>query len=184
MTMAMAGLAASVSMALMAQPAAEYDVLIRGGQVLDGTGGPATRADVAVRGGRIVAVGLLTQAKARTVVDAAGHYVAPGFIDVHSHAAEGLSRDLNHARPVLAQGITTVVLNPDGGGNVDIAAQRALYERNGIGPHAAIFVPHVSIRREELGMADRPLTAAELDRMLSLRRAGMKAGAVGPSSGT
>jgi N-acyl-D-amino-acid deacylase len=183
MTAAMAGVAALVSMALVGQPSAEYDVLIRGGQVLDGTGGPATRADVAVRGGRIVAVGALAQAKARTIVDAAGQYVAPGFIDVHSHAAEGLSRDLNHGRPVLAQGITTVVLNPDGGGQVDIAAQRATYEKNGIGPNAAIFVPHGSIRREVLGMADRAPTATELDRMLALTRAGMKAGAIGLSSG-
>ena len=85
--------------------------------------------------------GTLEQARAPTVVDATGRYVAPGFIDVHSHAGEGLSETLNHGQPVLAQGITTVVVNPDGGGPVDIAAQRATYEKNGIGPNAAIFVP-------------------------------------------
>lgn len=183
LTATMAGMSVLVSLALVAQPAAEFDVLIRGGQVLDGTGKPAIRADVGVRGGRIVAVGTLDQAKARTVVDATGQYVAPGFIDVHSHAGEGLSETLNHGQPVLAQGITTVVVNPDGGGPVDIAAQRATYEKNGIGPNAAIFVPHGSIRREVLGMADRAPTAAELERMLALTRAGMKAGAIGLSSG-
>ena len=179
----MASLSAVFSLALMAQPGTEYDVLIRGGLVLDGTGSPALQADVGVRGSRVVAVGALAQARARTVVDATGQYVAPGFIDVHSHAGEGLSGDLNHGRPVLAQGITTVVVNPDGGGPIDTAAQRATYEKNGIGLNAAIFVPHGSIRREVLGMADRAPTAAELDRMLALTRAGMKAGAIGLSSG-
>ena len=178
-----AGVLAVLSGALMAQPDAEYDVLIRGGEVLDGTGSAALAADVGIRDGRIVAVGSLAQAKARTIVDAKGKYVTPGFIDVHSHAGEGLSEDLNHGRPVLAQGITTVAVNPDGGGPVDIAAQRATYENRGIGPNAAIFVPHGSIRRQVLGMADRTPNTGELNQMLALTRAGMKAGAIGLSSG-
>ena len=168
---------------LTAQTGDQYDVLIRGGRVIDGTGSPAIAADVAVRGGRIAAVGSLGAAKAPTVVDASGKYVTPGFIDVHSHSGEGLSGALNHGQPVLAQGITTVVVNPDDGGPVDIAAQRANYEKSGIGPNAAIFVPHGSIRREVLGMADRAPNAAELARMIGLARAGMKAGAIGLSSG-
>jgi len=168
---------------LVAQPGVQYDVLIRDGQVFDGTGTPPVTTSIAVRDGRIVAVGALPNARATTVIDATGRYVTPGFVDVHSHAGEGLSGALNHAQPVLAQGITTVVVNPDGGGPVDIAGQRATYEKRGIGPNAALFVPHGSIRREVLGMADRAPTAAELDRMLALTRAGMKAGAVGLSSG-
>ena len=182
-TVTIAGVSALVSLALSAQPAADYDLLIRNGLVLDGTGSPAIQTDIGVRGGRIARMGALGQAGARTIVDARGHYVAPGFIDVHSHAGEGLAGELNHGQPVLAQGITTVVVNPDGGGPVDIAAQRATYEKNGIGPNVAIFVPHGSIRREVLGMADRAPTAAELERMLALTRAGMKAGAIGLSSG-
>jgi N-acyl-D-aspartate/D-glutamate deacylase len=169
--------------ALVAQPQPVYDVVIRGGEVFDGTGSAGRIADVAVRGGRIAAVGSLGNARATTVVDATGQYVTPGFIDVHSHSGEGLLGTLNHGQPVLAQGITTVVVNPDGGGPVDIAAQRGGYEQRGIGPNAAIFVPHGSIRREVLGMADRAPDASELDRMLALARAGMKAGAVGLSSG-
>jgi N-acyl-D-aspartate/D-glutamate deacylase len=161
----------------------EYDVVIRGGQVIDGTGAPPVAADVAVRRGRIAVVGSLASARATTVIDAKGRYVTPGFIDVHSHAGEGLSGALNHGQPVLAQGITTVAVNPDGGGPVDIAAQRSGYEKRGIGPNAALFVPHGSIRREVLGMADRAPSAAELTRMLALTRAGMKAGAIGLSSG-
>ena len=177
------GLALAGSGRIGAQPQPAFDVLIRGGQVIDGTGAAPRAADVGVRGGRIAAVGSLGDARAATVVDAAGQYVTPGFIDVHSHAGEGLSEELNHGQPVLAQGITTVMVNPDGGGPVDTAAQRATYEKRGIGLNAAIFVPHGSIRRQVLGMADRAPTADELKTMLALTRAGMKAGGIGLSSG-
>jgi N-acyl-D-aspartate/D-glutamate deacylase len=166
-----------------AQPDAPYDVLIRGGQVIDGSGRDPYTADVAIRGQHIAAIGDLSTATAGTVIQAGGHYVTPGFIDVHSHAGEGLGTDLNHGQPVLAQGITTVVTNPDGGGPVDIEAQRATYERRGIGPNAALFIGHGSVREAVLGMADRAPIPAELARMVALTRAGMKAGAIGLSSG-
>ena len=87
-----------------------YDILITGGRVLDGTGAPAVAADVAIAGGRIAAIGPLGDAIADRRVDAAGKLVTPGFIDVHSHAAEGLVREgLEAGRPLLAQGITTIV---------------------------------------------------------------------------
>jgi N-acyl-D-amino-acid deacylase len=176
-------LLATATLGLTAQPEAPYDVVIRGGQIIDGTGAAAIAGDVAIRGQRIVAVGNVGDVSARTVVDARGRYVTPGFIDVHLHAGEGLAGDLAHGQPVLAQGITTVVVNPHGGGPVDVAAPRATYEKNGIGPNAAIFVGHGSIRREVLGMADRAPTAAELNRMLALTRTAMEAGAIGLSSG-
>jgi N-acyl-D-aspartate/D-glutamate deacylase len=161
-----------------------YDVLIRGGRVLDGSGNPWVRADVAIRDDRIAAVGDLSAATARTVVDAAGHYVAPGFIDVHSHAGEGLADDtLSAAEPLLAQGITTVFINPDGGGSVDLAEQRTALLEHGLGVNAAPLVPHGSIRREVMGMADRAPTSDELDRMRQLVRQGMDAGGFGLSSG-
>lgn len=176
--------------ALQAKPAAQtgtreapYDLLIRNGRVLDGSGNPWQAADIAVEGGRIVAMGRLGAARASRTIDATGLTVTPGFIDVHSHAAQGLSGALNEGRPLLAQGLTTVVLNPDGGGPVDIRAQRALLERRGIGLNVAMYVPHGSIRRQVLGMAARAPDAAELDRMLALARAGMEAGAIGLSSG-
>ncbi len=179
-------LVAGVVAATMPGPAAQqrFDVLIRGGQVLDGSGGPARRADVGITGDRIAAVGDLAAASAATVVDAAGTFVTPGFIDVHSHAGPGLATaDLKHGRPVLAQGITTVLVNPDGGGPVDLAAQRAGYARAGIGLNVGLFVPHGSVRREVLAMSDRDPTPAELARMVGLVRDGMKAGAFGLSSG-
>jgi N-acyl-D-amino-acid deacylase len=161
-----------------------FDVLLRGGQVLDGSGAPARRADVGVTADRIAAIGDLSAAAATTVLDVSGRFVTPGFIDVHSHAGPGLATaDLKHGQPVLAQGITTVLVNPDGGGPVDLAAQRAGYERNGIGLNVGLMVPHGSVRREVLGMSDRDPTPAELTRMVGLARDGMRAGAFGLSSG-
>lgn len=167
-----------------AQQTAPYDILIVNGRVLDGTGNPWYRADIAVSGDRIVAVGDLSGATATRVIDANGLYVAPGFIDVHTHAGRGLATpELSHAEPLLAQGITTALLNPDGGGPVDLDRQRDDLLRDGLGVNAALLVPHGSIRRTVLGMDDRAPTPEELARMKDFVRAGMEAGAFGMSSG-
>ena len=164
--------------------AQEFDVLLRGARVLDGTGNPWYYADVAITGDRISAVGDLAQARARRVVDASGLYLAPGFIDVHSHAGGGLdSPELSGARPLLAQGITTVAVNPDGGGPVDLVRQREALVRDGLGVNVMQLVPHGSIRSQVIGAGDRAATAAELEQMRQLVRAGMEAGAFGLSSG-
>jgi N-acyl-D-aspartate/D-glutamate deacylase len=171
-----------IAVPLSSQPA-RYDVLIRNGRVLDGSGNPWRAADIGIRGGRIVDMGRLTTSSAARVIDAHGLTVAPGFIDVHSHAAEGLAGALKDARQLIAQGITTVALNPDGGGPVDLRTQRAGYEQRGIGVNVALYVPHGSIRREVLGMADRDPSPGELERMATLARRGMEAGGIGLSSG-
>ena len=176
-----------VVLALAAMPARAqetYDVVIRNGRVLDGTGNPWYRADIAISGGRIAAIGDLSNVRARKVVDATGLYVAPGFIDTHSHAGPGLATpELSAAQPLLAQGITTVVVNPDGGGPVDLVEQRKALLKHGLGVNVALMVPHGSVRRAVLGMQDRAPDAAELERMRALVRAGMEAGAFGLSSG-
>ena len=162
-----------------------YDIVLRGGQVVDGTGAPARQADVAIRDGRIAAVGDLSGAVAEQNLDATGLYVAPGFIDSHSHAGPGLATEaLSHGEPLLAQGITTVLINPDGGGAVDLAEQRLELEAHGLGVNAAQLTAHGSVRRQVLGMDDRAPSAAELDEMRRLVREGMEAGAWGMSSGT
>ena len=170
-----------------AQPApaaAAYDVLLRGGRVLDGSGNAWVRADVAIRGDRVVAVGDLRDATAATVLDVAGRYVAPGFVDTHSHAGPALETErLSGARQLLAQGITTVFVNPDGGGRVDLAAQRAALERARVGVNVALMVPHGGVRAAVLGQADRAPTAEELARMEALVQRGMDEGAFAMSSG-
>ena len=161
-----------------------FDILIRNGRILDGTGNPWYRADIGIRGDRIAAMGALGNAAAKTVIDAADKYVTPGFIDVHSHAGGGLATDeLKHGQPLLAQGLTTVFVNPDGGGPVDLAAQRATYEKQRIGTNVAQFVPHGSIRRAVMDMSDRDPNAGEVAKMVELSRQGMIDGAVGLSSG-
>lgn len=162
-------------------------VLFRGGQILDGTGNPWYRGDVLVVGDRIARVGVIPAAEipadAREV-DAAGLTVMPGFIDPHSHAGPGLAMpELRAGEPLIRQGITTVMVNPDGGGAVDLAEQRRRFEEGGIGVHVALMIGHGSVRREVLGMEDRPPTEEELERMGGLVRAGMDAGAFGMTGG-
>ena len=118
-----------------------FDVLIRNGRVLDGSGNPWIRADVGIRGGVVTAVGRLNDTHATRTIDAADRLVTPGFIDVHSHAGESLTRpQLRQAQPILAQGVTTIVVNPDGGGPVDLRAQRKTLQQSGLGPNVALLI--------------------------------------------
>ena len=170
-----------------AQEPPSFDVLITGGRVLDGTGNPWIYADVGIRGGKIVAVGKLAGAQAERVIDARNKVVAPGFIDLHSHGAEGLESADNRRRAaanLVTQGVTTVVINQDGRSPVDIGAQRSQLQDQQIGPNAILMVGHNSIRAEVLGDDHRRLaTPVEVQRMRALVRAGMEAGAFGMSAG-
>lgn len=161
-----------------------FDILIVNGRLLDGTGNPWRAADIAISGERIVAVGNLRGAAATRTVDAGGRIVAPGFIDVHSHAAEALTRDtLREARPLVAQGITTIIGNPDGGGPVDLAAQRKALEAAGTGVNVGLLIGHGSVRSEVIGAADRAPAEAELATMQALVSRAVADGALGLSSG-
>lgn len=163
---------------------ARFDVIVRGGRVLDGSGNPWLRADVGIRGDRVAAVGDLRSATAATVLDATGLYVAPGFIDTHSHAGPSLATAaLAGARQLLLQGLTTVFVNPDGGGRADLAAQRQALGANGLGLNVGLMVPHGAVRSAVLGMADRAPTPEELRRMEAMVQQGMDAGAFALSSG-
>ncbi len=177
------GAAVSALIAGQAQPPV-FDVLIRNGRVMDGSGSPWLRADVGIRAGRIAAIGRLAGAAAARTIDAADRLVTPGFIDVHTHAAEGLARtELRQGQPLLAQGVTTIVANPDGGGPVDLASQAAHLQSNGVGPNVALLIGHGSVREAVMGRANRAPTPEELDRMRALVRRAMDQGAFGLSSG-
>lgn len=172
-----------------------YDVLIVNGRVLDGTGNPWYQADVGIRGGKIVAVGRLAGARAARVIDAKGLYVAPGFIDEHSHADDGSARvggatirtdapERKAAPNLVSQGITTVVVNQDGRSPWPIRDQRALLEQQGVGPNVMLMVGHGTVRRMVMGDDfQRPATPEEVAEMRALVRQGLEEGAVGLSAG-
>ena len=164
-----------------------YDLIIRGGQVIDGSGNPWFYADVAVKDGRIAAVGALASAKATRVIDATGKIVTPGFIDMHSHADGGLaSMELRHSPNMVAQGITLSVVNQDGRSpRWPLRDQKALYEKQGIGTNAALMVGHATVRTRVMGNErdNQVATDADIRAMQQLVEEGMADGAFGLSSG-
>ena len=176
-----------------AQPSQRFDLLIRNGRVLDGTGNPWFPADIGITGGRITAIGKLGEAQAGRVIEATGKYVTPGFIDIHSHADDGSGprggfRDpdpIRRSAPnLVSQGITTVVVNQDGRSPWPIADQRALIEKTGIGPNAMLLVGHGTVRRQVMGDdVRRPARADEIAKMRALLREQLQQGAVGLSAG-
>jgi N-acyl-D-amino-acid deacylase len=163
-----------------------YDVLITGGRILDGTGNPWFAADVAIRDGRIAAIGRLSGATARRTIDASGHYVAPGFIDIHSHSDEGLGSPGTNTNPnKIMQGVTTEVVNQDGRSpQWPLGRQRSLYEKQGIGTNAILMIGHGTIRSAAMkNDFQRPATPAEIEEMKRLARQGMEDGAFGLTAG-
>ena len=164
-----------------------FDVLIRGGRVLDGTGNPWSVADVGVRDGRIVTIGGLSGSEAATVIDASGRIVTPGFIDLHSHADEGRASlanpDTAAALNLVTQGITTVVVGQDGRCQCPVGERAELYRRQGVGPNVLQLVGHGSVRRMVMGTEARESTEAEVAEMVELVRQAMLEGAAGISSG-
>jgi N-acyl-D-aspartate/D-glutamate deacylase len=99
--------------ALVAQQPATYDLVIRNGRIVDGTGGPWFRADLAVRGDTIVRIAPQIAGTARRTIDVHGQIVSPGFIDIHTHARRGIFEVLT-ADNYLRQGVTTLIEGPDG----------------------------------------------------------------------
>ncbi|MBC8353317.1 MAG: amidohydrolase family protein [Planctomycetes bacterium] len=164
-----------------------FDVLLANGEVIDGSGNASIRADVGIRNGRIAKIGDLRNLSAARVVDVVGKIVAPGFIDLHSHAEHGLtsSDPLRRAAPnLITQGITTVVVNQDGGGPDSIREQRRIMQKLGVGPNVVQMVGHGNVRHQV--MRDdyrRTATDDEIQQMRKLVRRGMEEGARGMSAG-
>ena len=158
-----------------------YDVVIRHGRVVDGTGNPAFFADVAVKDGRIAAIGK-TVGSGQTEIDATGLVVAPGFIDVHTHADE--VAELPRAENFVRMGVTTIVAGNCGGSTLDVARFFREVERTNLAVNVATLIGHNSVRRKAMGGSfDRPPSPAELAAMKGMVEQAMKDGAVGLSTG-
>jgi N-acyl-D-aspartate/D-glutamate deacylase len=171
-----------------AQPAADtVDVLITGGQVYDGSGAPARMAAIGLRGDRIRFVGAVPHGLvARERIDATGLIIAPGFIDPHTHAYEGLPRLRAAGRQnasSLMQGVTTVVLGADGRGPIDVRAVLDSSERAGLGTNTYALVGFGTARDRILGASSAPATPAQVNAMRALIVKGMEEGAYGVGSG-
>lgn len=159
-------------------PAQDFDILILNGRVLDGSGSPDFKADVGIRGDHIIAVGALNNATAKRTIDANGLFVVPGFIDMHSHADRALVSDdveRRKAHNLVAQGITTVVVGPDGRNPMwPISKEIAAYRKLGIALNVVPMVGHGTVRGRVMGDDyERLATAEEVAEMKKLVRAGM-----------
>ncbi|HVG24480.1 MAG TPA: D-aminoacylase [Thermoanaerobaculia bacterium] len=162
--------------------AAPYDVMIRNGRIVDGSGNAWFRGDVAIAGDTIVAIAPRIEGEAKRIVDANGSVVAPGFIDLHTHARRGIF-DVPTADNYILQGVTTIFEGPDGSSPLPIGEFLASVEKKGVAPNFATFVGHGSVREKVMGSVDRAATPAELEQMRSLVRDAMKEGAFGLSTG-
>lgn len=189
-------LAAVASFALSASAFAQnYDVLITGGKIIDGTGNPWYKADVAVADGKIVEIGNLKGKTAKRVIDATGHVVAPGFIDLHTHSDLPLLEDGN-AESKVRQGVTIDVLgestSPAPRDGLPIRTSDGVTDdwrtfteywgrlrEKGISMNVISHAAFEQIRLVVMGYSDQPANMAQLDRMKALMARSMQEGAWG-----
>jgi dihydroorotase/N-acyl-D-amino-acid deacylase len=171
----------AVPILLSAQPPS-YDLLLRGGRIVDGTGSPWYRADVAIAGDTIARIAPSIDAPGARVLDVRDLVVAPGFIDIHTHAQRGIF-ELPTADNYTRQGVTTLVEGPDGGSPVPLGPFLDRVAATRTAPNFASFIGQGSIRREVVGEENRAATREEIARMRDLVRQGMLEGAFGLSSG-
>lgn len=171
---------------LTKEPKTDFEIIIKGGTLIDGTGAPAKIVSIAIDDGKISKVGLPDSATAITSIDATGMVVSPGFIDAHNHSEMAIAqpeRRFNEA--FLRQGVTTIVGGPDG--SLDPEKIRELieaYEKNGIGTNVAFYIGHNAIRKAVVRKDPRGAPSVdELEEMKSLVDEGMALGAVGLSTG-
>jgi N-acyl-D-aspartate/D-glutamate deacylase len=169
---------------IYAESIGDVDVLLRGGTIIDGSGGAPYRGDVAVRGERIVSIGEFEAVNPRQIIDCSDLVVCPGFIDLHNHSDHSiLSDDTRDARCYLTQGCTTLVTGNCGGGRGDVGKFYDELAAQGVGINIAHLAPHGSLRDEVMGKVRRAPTDDELRKMQDLADAAMREGAWGLSTG-
>lgn len=159
-----------------------YDFIIKNGTLYTGAAPRAfIQSSVAIKGNKIVKIAPKIKGLTKRVIDAKGHIVSPGFIDLHAHL-EPLT--LNpEAKSHIMQGVTTALGGPDGGGPLPLADYFKELEAIGIGMNVGYLVGHNSVRNEVMGMENRDPSMEELVKMKGLIEANMKAGAYGISTG-
>ena len=168
-----------LSSALLHAQTPAYDVVIRHGTIVDGTGLSRFNADVGIKNGFIVAIGSIGASGAMEL-DAAGMFVAPGFINIHSHAApDALPTAVN----MLTQGVTTEIINADGGSPLDVAAQLQSLESKRLAVNIGGYIGFNSVWQTVVGNTDRRPTADDIQRMRSMISSGLDQGAWGVSAG-
>lgn len=158
-----------------------YDVIIKNGQVYDGSLEKPKNLEIAIKGDEIAKLQPKIKARAKRIIDATNLAVTPGFIDVHTHL-EPLSL-MPDAESHIRQGITTALGGPDGSSPISIGNYLDTLQAMGIGLNVAYLIGHNSVRNHVMGLVDRTPNAAELDSMKMYIAAAMQDGAYGMSTG-
>lgn len=161
---------------------ADFDIIIKNGKLVDGSGNPWFVADIGIRDGKITEVGHLQESAAEAYIDAAGLVVCPGFIDVHTHIESSLPQR-PQAENFLYDGVTSLITGNCGGSSIDLNQFFNDLMKVGISPNVGSLIGHNSVRRKVMGSEDRAPQAEEMQDMKKLVEQAMDAGAVGLSTG-
>jgi dihydroorotase/N-acyl-D-amino-acid deacylase len=180
--MRQAALTLLLLLAVSAPQTTQYDLLLKHARVVDGTGAPWFRADVAIRGDTIAAIAPAIDAPAARIIDVREFVVAPGFIDIHTHARRGIDQTPTAANYVR-QGVTTVMEGPDGSSPLPLAPFLEHLGSLKISLDIGTFVGQGSVRNAVIGDVDRKATPEEIDKMKGIVEQAMKDGAFGLSTG-
>ena len=159
-----------------------YDVVLTGGRIVDGTGNPWFYADLAFSGDRVAALAAPGACQAKRRIDVKGLTVAPGFIDIHTHAREGIFRDPTAAN-YIRQGVTTLFEGQDGSSPLPLAAFLEKVAHRSTAVNFGMFAGQGTIRNAVMGLKNRKATPAEIRKMKELLRTAMADGAFGLSTG-
>lgn len=162
----------------------EFDLVITGAEIIDGSGGASFSGDVGIRERRIACMGDLHGAKARSVIDATGLTVAPGFIDVHTHIERNVPQSGGFQAPnFVRQGVTTVITGNCGRSALEIGKFFRRIEANGSQVNVASLVGHNTIRSHVMKQRSAVPSKSEMAELEKLVEAAMRDGALGISTG-